>query len=313
MEAIQLENSIVQRIKYAPRNGEHISFWIKRDDLIHKDISGNKWRKLKYNIEEAKHQKKEGILTFGGAYSNHLLATAKACQMNKLKCIGLIRGEELNPNSNSTLSNCQSMGMEFLFINRSEYRKKNDYDYLARIKSQFDNYYIVPEGGANFHGVIGCQEILQSTANDFDHVFVSAGTGTTTAGVVLSVPERTTVHSIPVLKGSFMAKDISALMYAVTYNQNFVNERMRQLTVHENYHFGGYGKWNEELIHFIQDFYKQTNVKLDPIYTGKAMFGLVDLMNKNKISSRQKILFIHTGGLQGISGVEEKLSYQLFF
>ena len=302
--------SILQEIEYALPSGEHIQFSMKRDDLIDNLISGNKWRKLNYNIEQARHLKKSGVLTFGGAYSNHLVATAKAGSLFGLKTIGIVRGEELTPTSNDTLKQCAEFGMELLFVPRSEYQERGSYEYQSCLKDQFQDYLIIPEGGANFHGVVGCQEIMLETANDFDHIVVASGTGTTAAGILLSIPDQSNLHVYSALKGEFLLKDITGLLKGILYNDEVVDTYINQLTFSSDSLFGGYGKWNQELIDFIQDFYHQTGVKLDPIYTGKAVYKMIHC---SRIFAHQsKVLFIHTGGIQGVKGVEQKLGYQLF-
>jgi len=300
-------------MKLALPSGGLFSFSVKRDDLIDDVVSGNKWRKLKYSIAQAQQLGKNGILTFGGAYSNHLVATAKMCQLNGLKSMGIVRGEELNEKSNDTLKQCASYGMELLFISRGEYRERTDYSFLSCLKNEYLDYYVVPEGGANFYGVVGCQEILKETPNQYDHVFLAAGTATTAAGVLLSLPEKTKIHVVSSLKGKgIMLKALTEKLKWVVGDYEAVNELLRQVVVHDDYHFGGYGKYNDELIGVMQTIFTQTQLKLDPIYTAKAFYAMLDQLNNSKISVSDEILFIHTGGLQGLKGVEEKMGYSIF-
>jgi len=301
--------SILQKVRFSLENCEPFTFWIKRDDLIDPIVSGNKWRKLKYNLEKAKHQKSIGILTFGGAFSNHLIATAKACQLNGLKSIGIVRGDELKIDSNDTLKMCHELGMDLRFVSRSDYKKRNEYDYLYQLRDQYSQYYIVPEGGANFYGAIGCQEILQETPNDFDHIYLAGGTGTTAVGVLSAVPDKIKVHLVSALKGDFLADEVLRGLQKLSYNEAESLSSYKQLVLNTDHHFGGYGKVNQELLDFINDFYKQTEIPLDPIYTGKAMYALMQDYNAGLISKNEKCLFIHTGGLQGA----KKWSDQLLF
>lgn len=295
------EKSVLENLKYEDVSSSSIlEFVVKRDDLIDPLVSGNKWRKLKYNIEQARHKSGEGILTFGGAHSNHLVATAKACNKAGLKSVGFVRGEELAANSNETLKDCASFGMELVFISREEYKNKEDWDYLNQLKHGFPAFHIVPEGGANFYGVVGCQEILKETTNDFDHVFLCAGTGTTAAGVILSAGARTKVHVVSALKGDFMEAHVTKMLNSVCFDEELVGELKSKTIFHNNAHFGGYAKSSPELATFIADFKNQTNLPLDPIYTGKSMYALVQEWKRGGLGHENKILFIHTGGMQGV-------------
>jgi 1-aminocyclopropane-1-carboxylate deaminase len=291
--------SILQKVRFSLENCEPFTFWIKRDDLIDPIVSGNKWRKLKYNVEKAQHQKSKGILTFGGAFSNHLIATAEACQIHGLKSVGIVRGDELTKESNDTLSMCAEYGMDLRFVSRSDYKKRNENDYLYQLRDQFSQFYIVPEGGANFYGAIGCQEILQETPNNFDRVYLAGGTGTTAVGVLSGVPENTKVHLVSALKGDFLADEVLKGLQKLFYNEAESVSSYKQLVLSTDHHFGGYGKVNQELLDFINDFYKQTEIPLDPIYTGKAMYALMQDYKDGMISQDETCLFIHTGGLQG--------------
>lgn len=309
---MDVSKSVFQSVTYRAKNGKEFSFYIKRDDCIDVHVSGNKWRKLKYAIAFVKEKQAKGIVTFGGAFSNHLVATAKACQNSGLKSIGIVRGEELNEESNTTLQQCAAFGMELVFVPRASYTMRGDYEYQTCVKDSYQGYYLVPEGGAGFHGVIGCQEIVQELPLTPDVIYVASGTGTTAAGILLGASEKTKVKSVSVLKGDFMRDEILKLVNSVLFNNEETEELGKQLSVVTNVHFGGYGKWTKELIDFIQDFFVQTGIKLDPIYTGKAVFALINDFVEGEIDNMQKIVFVHTGGLQGIAGVEEKLSYQLF-
>ncbi|MDG0973199.1 MAG: pyridoxal-phosphate dependent enzyme [Crocinitomicaceae bacterium] len=295
------ERSVLEHVRYTDaQDGRVFDFYVKRDDLIDPLVSGNKWRKLKYNIEQARHKSSEGILSFGGAHSNHLVATAKACHVAGLKSVGFVRGEELSYNSNSTLMDCAQLGMELVFISREEYRNKEDWEYMNQVRHGFPSFHIVPEGGSNFYGIIGCQEILKETPNDFDHVFVSAGTGTTAAGVILSAGPHTKVHVVSALKGDFMEAQVSKMLNSVVFDEELVEELKGKTVFHDNAHFGGYAKTTPELLRFIKTILAQTQLPIDSVYTGKALYELLRTWKKGELVEHPKVLFIHTGGLQGM-------------
>ncbi len=266
---------------------------VRREDLIHPFISGNKYRKLKYNIIEGKRLKFKTLLTFGGAFSNHISATAYAGKINNFKTIGVIRGEELKNKieSNPTLSFAQSCGMQFLFVSRADYRRKSDIDFIEMLKSKFGDFYLIPEGGTNELAVKGCEEILSKEDSQFDFICCCVGTGGTISGIINSSKTHQKILGFPALKGDFLKQDIRKFAK---------NENWELIT---DYHFGGYAKIKPELITFINTFKSDYNVLLDPIYTGKMMFGIFDMIENGYFSKHSKILVIHTGGLQGISGM----------
>ena len=270
-----------------------ISLEIKREDLLHPFISGNKFRKLKYNLLQAKIENLGTVLTFGGAYSNHIAAVAFAGKEQGFKTIGIIRGDELvsKIDENPTLKFAQECGMQFEFVTREAYRLKCEPDFIANLKDKFGNFYLVPEGGTNEYAIKGCQEILTDEDAAFDYVCCAVGTGGTISGIINSALPHQKVLGFPSLKGDFLKDEIRK--FATSENWELLTD----------YHFGGYGKVNDELVQFINQFYKQTQVPLDPIYTGKMIFGVIDLIYKNYFPKNAKILLIHTGGLQGIEGM----------
>ena len=280
-----------------------VKLFIKREDKIHPFVSGNKFRKLKYNILEAKKLQQETLLTFGGAFSNHILATAVAGNLAGLKTIGVIRGDELANDfqktlaTNSTLKQAHENGMEFHFVSRKDYREKTTKAFINSLKEKFGGFYVIPEGGTNELAIKGCEEILTEEDSEFDVVCVAVGTGGTISGLINSAKSHQKVIGFPALKGDFLEEEIKSLT-TKTDNWSLLNE----------YHFGGYAKYNETLISFINQFYAATKIPLDPIYTGKMLFGIVDVIKKNYFSENSKILIIHTGGLQGIEGVNQQLS-----
>ena len=271
---------------------------IKREDQLHPDISGNKFRKLKYNILEAKRLKKSTLLTFGGAYSNHIAAVAATGKEYGFKTIGIIRGEELIDKvaDNPTLSFAKKCGMLFYFISREEYRKKDNLIFFENLKSIYGDFYVLPEGGTNEFAVKGCAEILTNKDTSFDYVCSSVGTGGTIAGLIKSSNSLQTVLGFSALKGTFQT----------SYINKFT--RKKNYRILDDYCFGGYGKVNAELIEFMNDFKNKTTVSLDPIYTGKMIFGIFDLINKGYFKENSTILAIHTGGLQGIEGMNTLLN-----
>jgi len=274
-----------------------VTLTIKREDEIHPEISGNKYRKLKYNLIAAKEQGLETLLTFGGAYSNHIAATASAGLEFGFKTIGIIRGDELadKVSGNSTLSFAQKCGMELKFISRKEYREKSSPEFIASLKKEFGYIYILPEGGTNDLAIKGCEEILTENDEDFDYICTPVGTGGTIAGIINSTKPNQKVVGFSSLKGDFLKGEIAKL--TTKGNWELITD----------YHFGGYGKINEELITFINNFKEETKIPLDPVYTGKMIYGLVDLMKRDKFKKGSKILAIHTGGLQGVKGMNSIL------
>lgn len=296
------QKSILQAIEIPELVQRGIKLYVKRDDLIHDEVSGNKWRKLKYNIEQVYQGKFEGVFTFGGAFSNHLVATASACNQLGLKSIGFVRGNELTINSNDTLKRCYELGMELRFLSREEYALRNDKQYIHEIQSENLGFYPIPEGGANYLGVIGCQEIVKEIEIEIDHLFIAQGTTTTSCGVLMGKHSHTQLHVIPVLKG-FHSKEtmVDILKYALL-DEDYANELVDDVIVHSEYHFGGYGKHTDELIHFIKNIYSVYQLPLDFVYTGKAFYGMLEELRSDNYDN-QTVVFIHTGGLQGNKGM----------
>ena len=274
-----------------------ITLHVKREDLIHPFISGNKFRKLKYNLLQAKAEGKTKLLTFGGAFSNHIAAVAYAGKENNIETIGIIRGDELESkiSENPTLTFAQNCGMKFEFVTREAYRTKTTLSFIEELKENHGDFYLVPEGGTNSLAVKGCEEIITPEDYDFTHICCAIGTGGTISGVINSAKRNQKIIGFPALKGDFLSDDI----------RKFVSNSNWEVQL--DYHFGGYAKINAALIRFINDFYEQTNIPLDPIYTGKMMFGIFDLINKGYFPKEAKILAIHTGGLQGIEGMNKNL------
>jgi 1-aminocyclopropane-1-carboxylate deaminase/D-cysteine desulfhydrase-like pyridoxal-dependent ACC family enzyme len=289
--------SPVQKVIDPELNDSGIRLLMKRDDLIHEHISGNKWRKLKYNLCQAAEQNHHTLLTFGGAYSNHIAATAFAAQKAGLSSIGVIRGE--NDLTNPTLTFARESGMELHFVSREEYRRKTDDDFIDALEQKFGRFFLVPEGGANGLGVRGCAEILPEIEEDFDVVCCAAGTGTTLAGLALTLKENQKLLGFPAMKGGdFLKGEVERLVHESNLEHGRLN-----LEIMTDYHFGGYAKMTPELLGFITGFQERTGIPLDPIYTGKMMFGIYDLLRQGYFETGATILAIHTGGLQGWHGM----------
>lgn len=290
-----LQNSINQQI-FLPKEKE-IELFVKREDRIHPFVSGNKYRKLKYNVIEAKKQGFKTLLTFGGAFSNHIAAVASAGNGLGFNTIGIIRGEELGEkiNDNPTLKFAQQNGMQFKFVPRDVYRNKHSEIFINELKKEFGRFYTIPEGGTNVLAVKGCEDILTETDEQFDYVCCAVGTGGTISGLINGLKPGQQVLGFPALKGDFLQQDISKFA---------TNSKWELIT---DYHFGGYAKINAELVAFINQFKVQNHVPLDPVYTGKMLFGIFDLIEKNYFPKGAKILAIHTGGLQGIDGMNQLL------
>ena len=290
-----------QQIHLPVLEEKKVELFIKREDLIHPFVSGNKFRKLKYNLQEAKKQKKETVLTFGGAFSNHIIATAVAANFNGLKSIGIIRGNELGENlvqtlsKNATLREAHKNGMTFDFVSRENYRNKANEEFTNELKEKFGDFYLIPEGGTNNLAVKGCEEILTKQDLKFNYICCAIGTGGTISGLINAAKEHQKVIGFPALKGDFLEEEI----------KKFTSKENWQLET--AYHFGGYAKYNEVLIRFINQLFSENKILLDPIYTSKMVFGILDLVKKNYFPANSKIVAIHTGGLQAIDGFNRKL------
>lgn len=272
-----------------------VRVFVKRDDLIHPYISGNKWRKLKYPLAEAKYNSKESLVTFGGAWSNHLLATACAGAKFGFQTHGFVRGEHVD---NPVLKLCSLFGMHLTFVDRASYKDK---------KGLFEQYfgtdtkaYFIDEGGYSVLAVKGCSELVSELTHPYDRIFCACGTGATAAGLIIGLQQGhlpTQLHAIPVLKGGQFIKS------AITDLGIALDDR---LLMHLDYHFGGYAKTKPELIAFVRQFTQHTGILIEPTYTGKMFFALHDLLQKDEIAEGQRVLLLHTGGLTGFLGMLDK-------
>lgn len=295
MKEIELEIfSPVHEVKHPLLDEKGVYLYLKRDDLIHPIISGNKWRKLKYLLKKADDGSRRHLVTFGGAYSNHLLATAAAAAQFGFKATGIVRGEEVD---NTHLFLCRLYGMDLIFTDRESYRDK---------LSLFDKYFgnnpeaiFIDEGGASAEGALGCSEMVDELMDSYHHIFCACGTGTTAAGIINGISNnymQTEFHGIPVLKnGDFLTAEIDRyLNQPSTYH------------LHTDYHFGGYAKTTQELINFIQQFVAATGILIEPVYTGKMLYAIFDLAARDYFEPGAKIMAVHTGGMLGILGMNHK-------
>lgn len=290
---MDINQPIIQSVYYQTQDIS-IAIDILRLDLVHPHVSGNKWYKLKHNIAYVQAQGYKGILTFGGAYSNHLTATAAACDAYGIQSIGIVRGDELHAHSNESLQFCSEHNMRLEFVSRAAYDARYEESYWDYWRALYPDYYIVPEGGNNALGIQGTREILSTVKQQYDVVVCSLGTGTTFNGIldVLSV-ETHGIGFAPFKKGIYLKDHIQ------TVHPNW--------EVTDAYHFGGFGKHNETLVGFMNDFYTQTGIALDKVYTAKMMYGIVDLVKQGQLHPTHRILAVHTGGLQGNHTIKEQL------
>ncbi len=289
--------------------GNEIEVSILREDLLDREISGNKWRKLKYNLLQAAQLKHDTVLTFGGAFSNHLAATAAAGAQFGFNTIGVVRGDD--DSTNPTLVTCREHGMTLHFVDRSSYRDKHTEEFKAYLHGLFGGFYLVPEGGANYWGVNGCMEILKKEHHSFDYVIGACGTGTMISGILLSAPESMKVIGVSALKGDFMTDEIKKNLQWYLMDDEAVKEYLPLLTIWNDAHFGGYGKCPKELQTFIRSFYDKTNIPLDGIYTGKVVHAVSKQALEGKFESGSKVMIVHSGGIQGNEGLNYRLSAQL--
>jgi 1-aminocyclopropane-1-carboxylate deaminase len=263
---------------------------VRREDLNHPLVSGNKWWKLKYNLEEALRQGKKTLLTFGGAYSNHIYATAAAASELGFESIGVIRGEETLP-LNATLRFANSLGMRLHYITREAYRHKHEDTFIEELHERYGDFYLIPEGGTNALAVKGVEEFARALGHDFDYLGCAVGTGGTLAGLINGLPDRVQLLGFPVLKGGeFLADEI----------RPYVHPHKNNWTLLPEYHFGGYAKHTPQLLAFIENFNTKNNFAIEFVYTGKLFAGVYELLAKGFFRNGSTILLIHTGGLQNI-------------
>ncbi|WP_158856052.1 1-aminocyclopropane-1-carboxylate deaminase/D-cysteine desulfhydrase [Lunatibacter salilacus] len=294
-----------QTLSFPLFHEKNVSVSILRLDLVHPDLSGNKFFKLRHNLMDAQDKGFRRILTFGGAYSNHIYAMAAAGKLFNMDTVGVIRGEIIRP-LNPTLDTAEKSGMVLYPMDRNTYKKKEEAQILDDLRRRFGPVYVIPEGGTNSLAILGCKEILHTEHADATHVAVCVGTGGTIAGITASALAHQSVLGFSALKGDFIKESIRKLLE--THN---ITPKC-SLDIVTDYHFGGYAKHSRYLITFMQDFYKHTGIPLDPIYTGKMVYGLFDKIRGGYFPTKSKILIIHSGGLQGIKGFEARFGFSLY-
>jgi 1-aminocyclopropane-1-carboxylate deaminase len=294
--AITLEEPYIQPIPGSWYQPYVSGISMLRLDVLHPVISGNKWYKLKYNVQQAQKNGYDTILTFGGGYSNHLVATAAAAHMAGLKSVGFVRGVYVVPTP--TLQTCAEYGMQLIPILQEEYKLKSDAAWLQELQHKYPKAHIVPEGGANEWGRAGVAEIADYIDHTYSHVCVSAGTGTTYTGLRNALPAAIQVYGyVPMKGGTYLEDEVQ--QHLLTAN----------CQLFADWHFGGFGKVSDELIAFMNAFYKTTAIALDIVYTGKMMYGIQQQLRQGVFPQDANILCIHTGGLQGNASVKDRLQY----
>lgn len=308
---IHLSSSPIQKIEESFLIEKNISLDILREDLNHPEIQGNKLRKLHYNLLNAKKKGNQTLLTFGGAYSNHIAAVAAAGKEFGFHTIGLIRGEETTP-LNPTLALCVKNGMELHYIDRTTYRIKHTQDFKDYLRNRFGTFYLIPEGGTNYYAVNGCMEIIKDYSR-YDYICCPVGTGGTIAGITLANANKSKILGFSALKGGdFLTADIHNHIQLVTNDTELTNELMQSFELNTEFHFGGYAKFTEELLIFVRNFHKKHQVKWDTIYNGKMAFGVYELIKADYFPANSSILLIHTGGLQSVEGIEQRNNIKVY-
>ncbi len=289
----------VQRVGDPWLEEQGVQLSMLRLDLVHPMINGNKWFKLKNNLQRAREEQYTTLLTVGGAYSNHMYATAAAGPGYGFKTVGIVRGEAHEP-LNPTLRFAQMQGMQLHYVSREAFRQRSEAEFKEKLLDQFGRHYYLPEGGTNALAVRGCTEIVPAEL-PYAYVACCVGTGGTVAGVLAATAERATVLGFSALKGgSFLREAVDHL------TQQYDGQRYEHYRLVHEYHFGGYARVKPELIGFINHFFRTTGIPLEPVYTGKMLYGLYDMIQKGHFSPGNRILAIHSGGLQGIAGFNER-------
>ena len=301
--AHNLNASPLQRLQSSFLDRANIQLYVKRDDLIHPQFGGNKWRKLKYNLEYARKNQFDTLLTFGGAWSNHIYATAAAGKYFGFKTIGLIRGEEYTP-LNATLSFAKNCGMQLHYINRIEYRQKKQDSFLKKIEQQFGRVYILPEGGSNSLAIKGCAETVEEISAELTHPFdiicCASGTGATLAGLISATnPSQTAIGFSALKGGGFLKQEVENFLNPANTKSDNLSKKWQ---IETDFHFGGYAKINDELIQFMSEFKSQYGFSLDAVYTGKMFYGLFERIKSKTFKPHSTIIAVHSGGLQGNKG-----------
>lgn len=277
---------------------KNVKLTVLRLDLLHPKINGNKWYKLKYNLSRARTLKKNTLLSFGGAYSNHIRALATAGNMYNFQTIGLIRGEEHQP-LNAVLQHAVDQGMQLKYISREAYREKTSSNFMDELKQQFDDFYLLPEGGTNDLAIKGASEILEEVYDEYDYVCCPIGTGGTMAGLIIGMEGVGKVLGVSVLKGgAFLVEEVQKNLQAYdAYNDCLTESNYTNWEILTDYHFGGYAKSSTELENFMHQFQTDFNIPLEFVYSGKLFYAIWDWIQKGNFKENSSILMVHTGGI----------------
>jgi 1-aminocyclopropane-1-carboxylate deaminase len=297
--------SPLQRIDLSEFGITKHEVWVKRDDLIHPIVSGNKWRKLKNNIDDFLNSKNSQIVSMGGAFSNHLLSLSYICNKYNILNTLLVRGERPKE-LNDILLSCEEYNTKLIFTERRQYSDKNWVHKF--LKENFSDYLFIPEGGANQLGINGCAQIINEIDQEFDEIYCEVGTGATFMGIASALNNHQKIIGVVVLKG---AEEI-AHNIANKYKEVFANKITPKAVFLHDYHMGGYAKHSAKLIEFMRLFYSKTGIKTDPIYSGKLFYALVNQLISQKDQSPKKIIALHSGGLAGIKGFENRYKLSIF-
>jgi 1-aminocyclopropane-1-carboxylate deaminase/D-cysteine desulfhydrase-like pyridoxal-dependent ACC family enzyme len=301
--------SPLQKVEHETFVRHGLCLYVKRDDLLHPHVSGNKWRKLKHNLLEAQRLSCTRLVTFGGAYSNHIAAVAAAGREFGFSTLGVVSGEESSA-GNPTLDFALQCGMDLRFTSRANMRNLSEKAVLQHLNIDIEKTFVLPQGGANCLALAGCREIVEETTAQIgrlpDYFITACGTGTTLAGIASGLDGKGSALGIAVLKGNFLQNEVEKRL-AACGEMNASN-----FQVVEGFHFGGYAKWTQELVSFINDFKAETDIPLDPVYTGKAFFAAIELAKQGYFPEGASVVLVHTGGLQGIAGFNERFGNRIF-
>ena len=300
-----LAASPLQRLQSSLLDRKGVEVYVKRDDLIHPQFGGNKWRKLKYNLIHAREKHYDTLLTFGGAWSNHIYATAAAARHFGFNSIGMIRGEKYTP-LNNTLAFAEDCGMQLHYIDRARYRQKHQQEYLQKIQQDFGDVYLLPEGGSNELALKGCEEIVHEINDEiqqsFDVICCASGTGATLAGLARAISGSQLAIGFSALKGgSFLSDEVASYLHGTAPGTE-TNPPTNNWQIELDFHFGGYAKIDDQLVSFMNQFQSQHGFKLDAVYTGKMFYGLFHRIESGYFKPGTVIVAVHSGGLQGNKG-----------
>jgi len=299
MGIIDESHVTIQPLKNEWYNDKVAAVDMLRLDLVHPVVSGNKWYKLRLNMKHALESGFKSIVTFGGGYSNHLIATAFTAKMFGLKSAGIVRGKY--PVLTPTLRACEEQGMELIFVSQEDYENKHEPEWAQSLVAHFDEIFIIPEGGANEWGRAGAGLIERFIDDSYTHVAVSVGTATTLIGLrnKLGLHQRL-LGFAPMKQGAYLNGYIT---------EHLADGKTSNWQLRDDWHFGGFGKWNDELVSFINNFYRINHIPLDIVYTSKMMYGIEQMLIKDLFVKEDRLLCIHTGGLQGNTKVQSKLNF----